>query len=198
MFQHVGPEMTLVNKVVFSNLWLFSGILKNKLSKIPSTNALIRTTTATTMIRGGVRENVLASQASAKINFRILPEETIESVKAYVKKTIDDDRILISESKENFSNNPSAVSNTDCFGYKVIQRSVKQVKPDVLVAPALMIAATDARHYEGLSDNIYRFLPPQIVKDDLSRIHGIDERISKESYEQIIQIYYQLLSLIHI
>ncbi len=193
LFQHIGPEMTLLNKVIFSNLWLFKGVLKNKLSKIPSTNALIRTTTATTMIRGGVRENVLASQASAKINFRILPEETIESVKAYVKKTIDDDRVIISENVENFSNNPSAVSSTDCFGYKVIQRSVKQIKPDVLVAPALMIGATDARHFAGLSDNIYRFLPTQIVKDDLSRIHGIDERISKESYKQIIQIYYQLI-----
>ena len=193
LFQHVGPEMTLLNKVVFSNLWLFKGILKRKLSETPSTNALIRTTTATTMIRGGVRENVLASQASAKINFRILPGETIETVKAYVKKIINDDRILISENKENFSNNPSVVSNTDCFGYKVIQRSVKQVKPDILVAPALMIGATDARHYTGLSDNIYRFLPTQIVKDDLSRIHGIDERILKENYEQIIRIYYQLI-----
>jgi carboxypeptidase PM20D1 len=61
------------------------------------------------------------------------------------------------------------------------------------VAPSQVTGATDARHYAGLSDNIYRFAPFVVRPEDLKRIHGTDERISVEHYAQCVRFYHQLI-----
>jgi len=193
LLMHVGPEMNLVNKIVFANLWLFEGFLVKELSKSPSSNALIRTTTAPTMLRGGVRENVLPTKASAKINFRIVPGETAKTVADYVRQTINDKRVVVSPSTNQISSDPSPVSDTKAFGFTVIHRTAKELFPNVTVAPSLVIAATDSRYFKEVSDHTYRFMPIVLTKADLSRIHGIDERISVENYKKGIHFYYQLI-----
>ena len=194
LFDYVGPEMTWPNKAVFANLWLFEPVLLGQLSKAPTTNAIIRTTTAPTIINGGVKDNILPTTARAWVNFRIFPGETFEDVANRVGQIINDPRVNVGFSKESaFSANPSPVSEVESFGFTVLQRSIKEIFPGVIVAPALVIAATDARHYSGLSKNIYRFSPLQLNNDDLKRIHGIDERISVENYKKLVLFYRQLV-----
>ena len=193
LFDHLGPEMTLPNKAIFANQWLFGGILKSQLAKSPSSNAITRTTTAPTMIHGGVKDNILPTNVSATINFRILPGETSETVIAYLEETIDDERVKISKKRASFSSEPSKVSSSDSFGFNALQKTSREIFPDALVSPSLVIAGTDSRHYEPVSENIFRFMPIQFSKDDLKRIHGIDERISVENYKNMISFYYQLI-----
>jgi acetylornithine deacetylase/succinyl-diaminopimelate desuccinylase-like protein len=45
------------------------------------------------------------------------------------------------------------------------------------VAPGLMVAATDSRHFTALSDHIFRFSPVRAKPEDLARFHGTNERI---------------------
>lgn len=193
LLQHAGPEMNFPYNVLFANLWLTEGLLKNIFSGKPSSNALIRTTTAPTIIAGGVRANVLPTLASAKINFRILPGETIESVTKYVQNTIDDPRVTVEIDNGDFGQNPSPVSDESTFGFLVIQKSIREIFPGTVVAPALVIGATDSRHYQSVADQIYRFQPIQISLEDTKRFHGIDERISIENYKQAIRFYKQLI-----
>ncbi len=193
LFDHVGPEMDVLYKTIFANRWLLGGILKKQLANAPSTNAIIRTTTAPTIINAGIKDNVLPTQAEAQINFRILPGETVESVIAQVRATIDDERIIVREQNPNSSSNPSQVSDTESFGFSVLQKSACEIFPGTVAAPALMIAATDSRHYQALSDNIFRFSPVQLQKSDLARIHGINERISINNYGKLISFYRQLV-----
>ena len=193
MFDYLGPEMDLSNKIVLANDWLFESFLINELGKSPSANAIIRTTTAVTMTRAGIKENVLPSSASAKINFRILPGESPESVLDYVKNTIDDDRVIVHFNNNERGSSPSKISSTDSFGFNVLQKSIKELFPDVLLAPSLTIAATDSRFFMDLSNDIYRFIPLKIKKSDLSRIHGLNERIKIEDYKQMIRFYHRLI-----
>ncbi len=193
MLKHAGPEMFLPYKALFANLWLTEPLLINVFSGDAASNAIIRTTTAPTMIEGGVKENVLPVQASATVNFRILPGETVESVQGYVQNTIDDERITVKIIEAAGSSNPSPVSPANSFGFQVIQRTIQETFPEVVVAPSLVIAATDSRHYTALSDHIYRFLPVQLEHSDLSRFHGIDERIEKEQYWRVVQFYRRLV-----
>ncbi len=195
LFEYTGPEMDLPYKAIFANLWLFKPLLTKQLSKAPTSNAVLRTTTAITMIRGGIRDNVLPTTAAAKINFRILPGETVETVMAYLRETINDERVIVSQGEgEGFASNPSKLSSTNSFGYNVIQNTIQELFPAAVVAPSLVIAGTDSRHYEMLSDNIFRFTPMQLSKRDLKRIHGINEKISVANYEQVIRFYQQLIN----
>jgi len=193
LFNHVGPEMQLPEKAIFANFWLFGSMLKKELSNAPSTNAMIRTTTAPTMLRGGIKENVLPSQATAKVNFRILPGEDADFVYNHAKKIINDPRVLIIKPDSITTFNPSPVSDINSFGFKVIQRSVREVFPEAVVAPSLVIAITDTRYFNKLSDNIFRFTPVLLTRQDLDRIHGLNERLSIKAYKDAIRFYKQIL-----
>ena len=193
MLDYIGPEMSPLFKVIFANTWLTEGILKAQFSSSPQSAALIRTTTAPTMLRGGIKDNVLPTRASAKVNFRILPGETPESVLEYVRTIIDDPRVVVNFSEGKFNNAPSALSSTESFGFQIIQKTIQQINPEVVVAPSLVIGATDSRHYAELSENIYRYSPVQIHKSETKRIHGINERLSVDEFKQMTRFYHQLI-----
>lgn len=193
LFDHTGPELDMPYKAVFANLWLFEGILMNQLAAKPTTNAILRTTIAPTILQAGLKENVLPTEATAKINFRILPGETPETVAAYVRKVLADERIEVKNESPKGAQAPSKVSSITSFGYNVIQKTAKEVFPDAVTTPSLVIVATDSRHYSDVADHIYRFLPLQLNNQDLKRIHGIDERISTDGYKRVVRFYYQLL-----
>ena len=60
-------------------------------------------------------------------------------------------------------------------------------------APALVLGGTDARHYQPVSDDIYRFGPYYFEPGDLARAHGIDERTSVAGHADAMRFYVQLL-----
>jgi len=193
MLNFLGPEMNFPYKSIFANRWLFGGILEKQLANSTASNALIRTTTAPTILQAGVKDNVLPSEAKATINFRIIPGETPQSVLANVNELIDDDRVKVDFNDPNFAQAPGKISPTEGFGFNIISNTIREIFPEAVVAPSLVIAATDARHYEACSDAIYRFMPVSLKKEELGMIHGINEKISVNDYEQLIQFYIRLL-----
>jgi carboxypeptidase PM20D1 len=192
MFDFIAPEMPFGMKMVFANLWLFGGLVENRLAASPATNAAVRTTTAATIFEGGAKENLLPAQARAVVNFRILPGGSIASVIDHVRGIIDDSRVQL-KSVGRFTSEPSPISDLDSPSFQVLQRTIHQVFPDVLVAPGLVLGATDSRHYSGLSRNVYRFSPLRARPEDLERVHGTNERVSVEDYGQIVKFYVQLM-----
>ena len=195
MFGALGPEMGFGNRLVFANLWLLGPVVRGKLEAQKSTNASIRTTTAVTMVSGGVKENVLPQEATATVNFRIFPGETVEDVLRHVEHAIGDPRVTV-RTRGSFRSDPPPVSSTTSPGWEVLQRTVRQSFPDAVVAPGMSVGATDARAYAGLSDSIYRFSPLRLHKDahDTGRIHGTNERVSVANYAEAVQFYGQLIT----
>ena len=87
----------------------------------------------------------------------------------------------------------SAVSGIESESFKTLERAIRSVVPDAIVAPYLVVVVTDARHYSGLSRNVFRFLPLRLASRDLERMHGIDERIGVREYEGAVRTYRQLV-----
>jgi carboxypeptidase PM20D1 len=192
MFETIGPAMSFGKRLVMANLWLFKPLLERKLSASPSTNASIRTTTAATIIEAGFKENVLPSRARAVVNCRILPGDRIERVISHIRDVVDDPRVKVNRFGV-IASEPSPASDTDANGFRTVQRTIRQLFPDVLVAPALTLAMTDSRHYVKLTNNIYRFSPMRVRAEDLERIHGVNERISAKNYAGCVKFYHQLI-----
>jgi carboxypeptidase PM20D1 len=192
LFERIGPRLPPVQRAVFTNLWLTRPLVLRSLERSPATNAMVRTTTATTVFQGGTKDNVLPSYAKAAINFRILPGDSIAAVVEHVRQVVDDSRV---EAKivGRFSAEPSAVSSTDSESYQMLERAIRSVVPDAIVAPYLVVVATDARYYSGLTPNVFRFLPLRLTPHDLERMHGIDERIGIPEYNAAVRTYRQLL-----
>jgi carboxypeptidase PM20D1 len=190
-FQAVGPEMPFAYRVVLANLWLFGGLLERQLVATPATNAIVRTTTAATMIDGGVKENVLPTTARAVINFRILPGDSADGVVEHVRRAVNAPHVELQALPG--TREPTAESPVNSPGFTVLARTIRQVFPDALVAPYLTIGGTDARSYAPLTKNIYRFTPIIADPTDLLRIHGTNERLSVQNFERAVQFFVQLI-----
>ena len=188
---HVGPEMRFQEKIVFANSGLFESVIKNIYQQTAPGRAVVTTTMAPTMFQSGVKDNVIPSVATATINFRILPGTTIAEVVAHVKNTINDQRISIELSE--FHSEPGKVSSTQSKGYGIVNQSIKEIFPEVITVPNLVIAATDARHYSNICDDIYRFIPIRLNPDNINTMHGIDERLPVENFKDVIRFYIQLI-----
>jgi carboxypeptidase PM20D1 len=92
-----------------------------------------------------------------------------------------------------FSAEPSAFSSTDSDAFRTLERTIRSVAPDAIVAPYLVVVVTDSRHYADMSRNVFRFLPVRLTASDLGRMHGSDERIGVGEYEAAIRTYRQLV-----
>mgnify|MGYP001041857518 CR=1 FL=1 len=191
MLQTLAPDMNPVNRVVLSNLWLFKPLLVREFGKSPSTDALIRTTTALTIVNAGNQDNVLPGRVDATVNFRLQPGDTEADVVDHVKRTIDNDAITITRRDVNTEAPP--VTSTQTPAYRALNRTIREVFPDVVVAPGLMLAATDSRHYAGIAQSIFRFSPVRAKAEDLLRFHGTNERISIANYADMIRFYRRLI-----
>ena len=192
LFEFVGPELDVPHRVVLANLWLFGPLLRARLAASPATDALIRTTTAPTMLEGSVKENVLPVRARGVVNFRIRPGESVASVLAHVRATIADDRVAVATLGPSLSE-PSPESRVDAPGFTTLARTIREVFPGAIVAPTLMLGASDARHYVQLGADVYRFLPFTMRPEDLRRPHGIDERLGVEDYQRVVRFYERLI-----
>jgi carboxypeptidase PM20D1 len=191
MFDTLAPEMNGFNRVVLSNLWLFKPLLLREFEKSGPTEATVRTTTALTIFNAGDKDNVLPGNAEATVNFRLIPGDTQASVTEHVRGTIANDRISIKPFPGNTDPPPVTASVSPSF--QMLNRTIREIFPDVIVAPGLMVAATDSRHYVGVTDKIFRFSPVRANSEDLKRFHGTNERLSIEGYADMIRFYRRLI-----
>ena len=77
--------------------------------------------------------------------------------------------------------------------FQALNRTIREIFPDVVVAPGLMLGGTDSRHYAPIADNTFRFSPVRANSDDLKRFHGTNERLSIEGYAEMIRFYRRLI-----
>ena len=184
--EYVGAELPFFKKMAFANPWLF------KKSILETLNA--HTSTAPTIISGGVKNNVIPTIAEATINFRILPGETIESVKQHITNTISN---KINVESVGFLTNPSPVSSIDSENFKILEKTIRDMFPNSIVVPGLLGGGTDARYFYEISDDVYRFYPTRIGPNSKKRFHGIDEKISKDNYKEIIEFSYHFIKRVN-
>ncbi|NXV79802.1 P20D1 hydrolase, partial [Atlantisia rogersi] len=191
--EHLAPEFRFPLNLIMSNLWLFSPIVSRVFASKPSTNALVRTTTAVTMFNAGIKINVIPSSAKATVNFRIHSAEKAPEVLEVVRNTVADDRVKI-DVVEAFDPLPLSPWDDQTFGVHIFQRTILDTFPDVdSVVPGTCIGNTDSRHFTNITNAIYRFNPLLLRPDDLPRIHGLNERISVENYEKQVEFLFQLI-----
>ena len=175
-------------KVALSNLWLFEKQVLNNLAETPTSNALIRTTIVPTIVNSGVRDNVIPTFATAYVNSRILPGETQKDVYNFVEKTVNDTNIKITY-YNNYSSMPSPTTDINSKAFKRVEAVINSIVDDVIVAPMLMVGATDSRNYREVSDGVINFTPITNAKG----YHGIDERMMVTDFQKCINFYSLLI-----
>lgn len=191
MFDTLGRHSNFGLKLVFSNLWLFQPVL-DLICKASGgeINALVRTTTAFTMMQGSKARNVIPAEANLISNMRLNPADTVESATAYLKKAVDDDSVEITVLE---GTDPSPISETDCESWDKVAAAVAHTWPGCIVSPYLMVQCSDSRHYGKLSNHVYRFSAMDLTSEERKTIHGNNERIRLETIAKAVEFYIRLM-----
>src|SRR5690606_38925674 len=187
----LGARMRGVRGWMLRHARTFRGPLAAALAKTsPQLAAMTRTTRTVTQLRGSSSMNVVPERASASLNVRILPGATVASALADIERVIDDPavRVRLIDGAD-----PAPVSPASGPAWEAITASIGETFPDAVVAPYVMLQASDSRHFARISDRVYRFLPFDLRQEELESIHGIDERIRVSTYTRAIAFFDALL-----
>ncbi|WP_225728715.1 MULTISPECIES: M20/M25/M40 family metallo-hydrolase [unclassified Nocardia] len=156
----------------------------------PQTEALVRTTTAPTVIRGGVQSNVLPQHAEALVNFRILPGDSVAGVLEHCRRVVRDPGVELD--LVGMSSEPSRRTGPGpSFG--MIAELTTAIVPGIAVTTGIVPGATDSRYYDDLAETRCNFAPIVLTAADLATIHGTDERISLVNYARLIEFNRRLI-----
>ena len=193
MFEHVAPYLPFGRRLALANLWLTRPVVTRVLLGDPLTASMLRTTTAPTIFNAGNKDNVLPPTASAVVNFRIKPGETVLSVTEHAKSLIADPEVKVSVT--GFSSDPSPISTIDGEAFALIRRTIRETlgaEPPPVI-PFLVMGGTDARYWSRHSALAYRFNPFPMEDDVMKRAHGTDERLSLAGFVSGVKFYAQLI-----
>lgn len=196
MFDTLGRHSTFLYRMIFANLWLFRPLLDLICRKSGGElNALMRTTCALTMAEGSSAPNVLPPKVKMVANLRIISGESTDSAEAYLKQLASRvlDRKLTLQCRRIEGSNPSPISDTECEGWRRVERAIAATWPGAIISPYLMIAASDARHFHRISDRVFRFSVLELSKEERALIHGNDERIPVEKIGRCVEFYSRLI-----
>ncbi|MBS1242182.1 MAG: peptidase [Gemmatimonadetes bacterium] len=194
MVEAMAPYLPFGRRILVANLWLTAPLVSRALAANPLGAALLHTTTSPTMLSAGIKDNVLPPEATAVVNLRILPGETVASVTERVTRVIADPRVVVTR-LDSVGVDPSPVSDTGAPAYRLLSRTIAAMIPGEQppVIPYLVMGGTDAKYWGAHSDRVYRFLPVPLGDGDRERVHGVNERVALGDYATAVGFFARLL-----
>jgi acetylornithine deacetylase/succinyl-diaminopimelate desuccinylase-like protein len=170
------------------------------LSRNPRFNAQLRSTFVPTMVKGGIRENVLPSDVEINFNARLLPgdriDDLIRSILAHLglegSPVVEGDEAAIERWKRGKKDAEAAVflvdrgvdapaSSHGTEMFRALVRTAGKLSPGAVAVPLMATGATDARFFRLKGIDCYGLSPAPTTEAEDSTPHGHDERVRVES-----------------
>lgn len=191
MFRRMSPTMSGPLKFVFRHARGLRGLLRHVLPMIsPTAAALVKTTLAFTMAEGSGAANVLPLEASVIGNMRYSHhqgrEDSIRAVTELAKK-YDIETVVLD------GGYPSGLTDYNGDAFKLVERAVNAIFPDVVASPYVMTGATDSRHMSRVCDHCVRFAPFRISQQQLDSMHAIDECVDLSALAPAVDFFKYIL-----
>jgi acetylornithine deacetylase/succinyl-diaminopimelate desuccinylase-like protein len=150
------------------------------ISRDKAMHSTLRTTCVATLVNAGHAENALPQRATANINCRIFPGETVEATFAKLKELAGPKvKVTINQPVR-----PTAIPPT--LDPKIVgpaKTVAAKYFPGLPMLPLMSTGATDGIFFQAIGIPVYG-APGIFVDSDLNGIHGLNERIrTKSLYE---------------
>ena len=148
----------------------------------PMWSSMLRDSIAPTILRAGIRSNVVPSEARATLNIRLLPGDSINDLVAELQKLVNDPQVRFEVAQA--SRQPAPPSSIEGDLYKSIERAGPQAFPGAIVLPFLSTGATDSAQLRLHNVQSYGLLPFPLTEEDDRRMHADDERIPLDAFRK--------------
>lgn len=186
-FTEHSSHMSFPLNILFGNFWLFGPLIKKIMLKIPQTSAMLSTEISFTTMFAGNREDVQikAKEVEATMFLRCVREADLLKGLEKIRKTAAKYEVEIEEQLRDYCE-PTDFTKEP---YQILKSVLNENFPDVIVAPFLLTAGTDARHFTGIADSILRFAPIDLDKDQYASIHSANEHIKIKNVGECVCFY---------
>ena len=162
-------------------------------SENPPFNAMIRNGISPTMLSAGVRPNVIPAEASATLNVRLLPGQSLDELIARLRASISDDNVAVSIESRGEEAPPSPY---DAPMFAAIRDAIAEMAPGVPAVPFLSTGATDSAPLRRAGVKAYGILPFPLTEEDEGRMHGHDERVPVASLAFAVKLSWSIFNRI--
>ncbi len=192
MFRGVGKAMAFPRSLILRNLHnpIVFRLALSLLSANPTISAMLRDTVSVTSLRAGAKENVIPERAEAVLDIRLLPRHDPALFIERLRGVIGDDRIAVEIIQ------PPEDASVSPYGsefFLSLSEVIGGVVPGSVVAPMMTPGTTDSCFFRRRGISAYGLFPALIDPGELSRFHGIDERISVANLALGTRIIYEVL-----
>jgi acetylornithine deacetylase/succinyl-diaminopimelate desuccinylase-like protein len=143
-------------------------------------DAVLRNGISATILQGGIRSNVIPTDATATLNIRTLPGQSIDGVVARLKKVVNDSLVDFAITSRG-QDAPASDFASPMFA--AIRESASALDPSLTTVPYLSTGATDSARLRAWGMQAFGLLPFPMNQDDEERMHGNDERLPLASLE---------------
>lgn len=141
-------------------------------------------------MNAGFRSNVIPGSAEATINVRTIPGTDLNRLAELVQRAVADPNVEVTLGP-GFAANPASSEDTELF--RALVREAHATFAGAEVTPYLFQAGTDAGAWRSKGIPVYGIYPYPISADELTRMHGNDERVSVESLRLGTEMIYRTL-----
>jgi acetylornithine deacetylase/succinyl-diaminopimelate desuccinylase-like protein len=152
---------------------------------------MLRNTVVPTMLRGGVRANVIPSEARATMNIRMLPGEMPAALLEELRKLVNDPQVRIEMAASLRPGAPASSLTTDL--YRVIEQVTPEVFPGAIVVPQMSTWATDSAQLRLRSVQAYGITPFPLTEDEIARMHSDDERLPLAAFRKGVEYSFRVV-----
>lgn len=186
-FQIHAPYMPFPLNVLLGNLSVFGPIVKKVMQKIPQAKAMLSTGISFTTIFGGTKEDpqIRAKEVVSTMFLRCVREDDLYRGLEKIKKIAAKHGVEIEETERDYCQ-PTSFENKP---FKILESVICENFPDVIVSPFLLTAGTDARRFTDIADNILRFAPIDLDREQYASVHGANEHIKIQNIGQCVCFY---------
>ena len=154
-------------------------------------DAMLRTTVSPTMLRSGIKINVIPNTAEAEVDVRRMPSETREEVLARFRQIVNDPAVDVSlaPGAQMPTTEPSAITTPL---YRALERAIARVYPRDIVVPYMSRGATDGSFLRSRGLAVYG-VPIFLREGPESRTNGNDEHISPKNLDDGVELLWQMV-----
>ncbi len=152
----------------------------------------MRTTIAPVFLNAGFRNNVIPGSASATLNVRTIPGTDVDALAAELQRVAAEPNVTV-RVDTSVARRQSQTSPDTTLLYAELVRAAHTEFPGAEVTPYLFQAGTDAAAWRSRGVPVYGIYPYPISADELTRMHGNDERVSVASLRQGTDMIFRTL-----
>lgn len=153
-------------------------------------SAITHDTCSLTSVHAGQKINVIPAGAEATVDCRLLPTTNPEEFVAEIRRIVDDPDVEV----EVVYQHDSGMSSMDTPVVSIAAQVVRErLGEDAFLLPMLSPGFTDSHAYRAAGGQAYGFTPALLTREELSTIHGHNERISVANLKLGTEVLFEVV-----